>query len=595
MRRIIPTALLVSAGLVLLTTLGKIGAAHPRELESIVHPGATPLPILLEHKGRLAELERPPVAFDHDRHTAALKQAGTGDCSVCHQLKETDPHLSNGEVQVFRFPKVPLDMTDKGSLMHAYHDACVGCHRKMTTEGKATGPLMGLCGKCHVKRAESPRVTWAWSPVFNYARHAGHVQASERFDHADNLNIAGKIEIAGTITRTEEKCLLCHHTYDKEQKKLIYKENTENSCGACHKAADEENARSMKKVAHAACIGCHMKLADKVWKELAQERRPEFSDQDQKKFGPLECKGCHGEHKELSPEEIAKLPRLVRGQNDVMDLPLESTSGTRSAVIQKIAHNGTLTARMKAVPYNHKAHEPRVQFCDTCHHHSLERCSNCHSLTGDSKKGGSVSYQEAFHRREARQACVGCHAAVKETTKCQGCHEWLYNGMPNSSCPVCHRGPSDGKPIDIPAMPLAWDKDKVPDKLQIKVLEKEFKPAEFPHLKVVSKLATISNESSLARWFHEAKPQWLCAGCHHRSELQQAAVNVPNCSTCHNRPFQPSELGKPGLLGAYHRQCMGCHEAMKQKPAPLECVKCHPAKQEVKATEAAISRLGKKD
>jgi len=250
---------------------------------------------------------------------------------------------------------------------------------------------------------------------------------------------------------------------------------------------------------------------------------------------------------------------------------------------------------MKAVPYNHKAHEPRAQFCDTCHHYSLERCANCHTPEGDPKKGGGVSYEQAFHRLGAKQACVGCHAKAKQVTKCQGCHEWMRNGMPNSSCPVCHRGPSGGKPIDVPPMPLVWDKEKVPEKLQIKVLEKEFKPAEFPHLKIVTKLATISNESSLARWFHEAKAQWLCAGCHHKSELQQAAVKVPNCGECHNRPFQTAGLGKPGLLGAYHRQCIGCHDAMKQKPAALECVKCHPAKQEIKATEAAISRLGKKD
>jgi hypothetical protein len=99
-----------------------------------------------------------------------------------------------------------------------------------------------------------------------------------------------------------------------------------------------------------------------------------------------------------------------------------------------------------------------------------------------------------------------------------------------------------------------------------------------PHLKIVNKLLAVSNDSSLARWFHAGKDQALCAGCHHKSDLQQAVVKAPKCSSCHGRPFDPHALGKPGVMAAYHQQCMGCHEAMKQKPAALECTKCHAAK-----------------
>ena len=65
-----------------------------------------------------------------------------------------------------------------------------------------------------------------------------------------------------------------------------------------------------------------MKLAEKVRKELLQQGRTELTEQDKKRFGPVECKGCHGEHKDLTPDEIEKIPRLVRGQKDVMDLAL---------------------------------------------------------------------------------------------------------------------------------------------------------------------------------------------------------------------------------------------------------------------------------
>jgi hypothetical protein len=401
----------------------------------------------------------------------------------------------------------------------------------------------------------------------------------EKLGPGDRWNVAQQVEVIGETTG--KKCELCHHTFDATQKKLTYKKDSENSCRACHKARDEKNARSMQKVAHSACIGCHMKLAEKVKAELIQVGRTELTEQDKKRFGPFECKGCHGEHKELTPEEIAKTPRLVRGQKDMMDLSLVITEEGAAPASQLVVTGLTPQVRMKAVPFNHKSHEPRAQFCNTCHHHSLEKCANCHTPTGDPKKGAGVSYERAFHRTEARQACAGCHAAAKQEAKCAGCHQSMSNEMTTATCAGCHRGPSDGKAVEIPPAPLFQDKEKVPEKLQIKVLEKEYKPAEFPHMKVVNKLVTISNESSLARWFHSARDQALCAGCHHRGELQQAAIKVPKCSTCHNRPFDPNALGRPGLLGAYHRQCTGCHEAMKQKPVALECVKCHPAKEAV--------------
>ncbi len=232
------------------------------------------------------------------------------------------------------------------------------------------------------------------------------------------------------------------------------------------------------------------------------------------------------------------------------------------------------------VPFNHKSHEPRAKFCNTCHHHSLEKCSNCHTVPGDAKKGGGVSFERAFHKPGAAQACVGCHQSAKADKKCAGCHQWMNGEMPKSSCTVCHRGPSEGRIGEVPPMPLTWDKEKVPEKVQIKGMEKEFKPAELPHQKILNKLVTISNESSLARSFHAVKDHTLCAGCHHHGE-PNAANKLPACSVCHNRPFDPKALGRPGLMGAYHRQCIGCHTAMKHKPAALECVKCHAAKEGV--------------
>jgi hypothetical protein len=578
MHRLNGKALIILSGLSFVLFSGGMARLHCENVASPSSSQASRLPIIMAHQGSAPSLERPPVAFDHDRHTAALKQSKAEDCAVCHVLKEADKRLIKADVKVFKFPKGSYDETDKTAAMYANHNECVSCHRKMAGEGKKTGPDIGLCGKCHVRKTEVKAATWAWSPIFNYLRHSKHVQAGQKWNPADKLNVADNMEVIGEVTGN--KCETCHHTFNEVQKKLIYKKDSENSCRACHKAKDEKNARSMKKVAHSACIGCHEKLSEKVRKELVQQGRTELTEQDRQRFGPVECKGCHGEHRELTPDDIVKVPRLVRGQKDVMDLALKADNAIPSPNIQTVAGQDAFSPRMKLVPYNHKAHEPRAQFCNSCHHNSLEKCSNCHTPRGDTKKGGGVTFERAFHKATAQQACVGCHDTAKQDNKCQGCHKVSREEAPKSACHVCHRGPSEGKPIDVAPASLVFDKDKVPEKLQIKIIEKEFKPADFPHQKIVAKLTKISNESSLAKVFHAGVgDQALCSGCHHKTDPAAAqAKKVPTCSTCHSRPFDPRELGKPGILGAYHRQCIGCHEAMKQKPVALECVKCHPAK-----------------
>lgn len=570
MHRIGRNVCFILTGLIIVVLLGGIGSLHSKENKSPQTQVAKSLPLLITHRGDAPALERPSVAFDHDLHTAALKQVKKGDCKVCHVLEEKVDFVNQRVVKVFTFPKFPYDTKDKRSIMNAYHAGCGNCHAERAAEGKKTGPDIGMCGKCHVKRAQIEKVAWAWSPIFNYARHYKHVKAIDELSSIDKVKVVANIEVVGEIKPADKRCLVCHHTYDEKQKKLIYKQDSANSCRACHKSKDEKNARSMRKVVHAACIGCHIELYENVKKELAAQGRTQLNEQDKKKFGPFDCKGCHGEHKTLPPEELKKIPRLVRGQKDVMDVVTKDPKA----------------ARMKLVPFDHKAHEPRAQFCNTCHHYSLEKCSNCHTSQGNLKEGGGVSFERAFHKSGAVQSCVGCHETTKAGKNCAGCHQWMLDAMPKVSCPVCHRGTTEGKPIEVPPLPLVFDKEKVPEKLEIKQLEKEFKPADMPHQKIVKKLTLLSNNSPLARVFHAARGEnAICSGCHHKTEMT-ATKKVPKCSSCHGRRFDPKELGKPGILAAYHQQCMGCHAAMDQKPKALECVKCHPAKEPQKQAQA---------
>lgn len=59
-----------------------------------------------------------------------------------------------------------------------------------------------------------------------------------------------------------------------------------------------------------------------------------------------------------------------------------------------------------------------------------------------------------------------------------------------------------------------------------------------------------------------------CTACHHYS----AKGETPSCQTCHGATANPSNLRQPGLRGAYHRQCLGCH---REWTGEASCGECH--------------------
>lgn len=56
-----------------------------------------------------------------------------------------------------------------------------------------------------------------------------------------------------------------------------------------------------------------------------------------------------------------------------------------------------------------------------------------------------------------------------------------------------------------------------------------------------------------------------CTNCHHYSPKGK----FPPCRDCHT---QPQNMGQPGLKGAFHRQCMGCHQEWSHT---TDCAYCH--------------------
>ena len=115
-----------------------------------------------------------------------------------------------------------------------------------------------------------------------------------------------------------------------------------------------------------------------------------------------------------------------------------------------------------------------------------------------------------------------------------------------------------------------------PSLAEIDKIEREYGPSTFPHLAMAQRLTKISNESTLARHFHTDN-MTICSGCHHLGSLE--AAGIPPCSTCHTVRDEPTS-GTPTLLGAYHQQCLGCHEQMDPSGQKYtqDCTGCHKEK-----------------
>jgi hypothetical protein len=117
-------------------------------------------------------------------------------------------------------------------------------------------------------------------------------------------------------------------------------------------------------------------------------------------------------------------------------------------------------------------------------------------------------------------------------------------------------------PVGLPAV-----SDGFPETVLIDHLVKQYKPSTLPHRKIVFSLQEDLRQNRLASAFH--REGVLCAGCHHRSPI---GMRPSPCRACHDPSGHPTE-DKPGLFTAYHRQCLGCHQAMALKQ--VGCEDCH--------------------
>ena len=470
--------------------------------------------------------QRPDVLFYHDLHTDSLLESNEKKegCKLCHtSIKGKD---------AFRF--IPVEKKSKDQRMTAYHERCIGCHSSYVSKKKDAGPM--ICSGCHVEKPAVKRS--AVSARFDKSLHQRH---------SDSLN---------------KSCESCHHLYNPVTKKRYYKKGKEGSCSYCHAdksgSAPQDGMKSdldFKQASHLQCITCH-------------ETRYEAG----KKAGPRRCEDCHDPNMRKTISKAPRVSRLDMGQKDFMMLKNEKEPGP-----------GARKNRMNFVPFDHKNHEMNNESCRVCHHKSLTACVECHTVEG-SAKGGHVILEKVMHQPDSERSCSGCHEIRRKKPECSGCHSFDVNWVKDERkhCVQCHAVPELKKDQAAQASAMiesrikgkpSVDISKIPENIVINKLEKNYQPVQFPHRKIVNTLYSKISKNSMAQYFHHEKAT-LCMGCHHNSP----ATDTPTaCRNCHNPVEKEAGLRKPGLLGAYHIQCMECHAQMNIRQ-PESCTACHKEK-----------------
>lgn len=523
------------------------------------NPAATPEEhrvdaIVLDAAASYGDQEQPSVMFYHGLHTAALEKKAM-DCTSCHL--ENEGQLS------FKYERLE-DPRSKSDLVEIYHTNCLECHIKMGSE-HPNAPKEGQCKSCHAGTGVEGAVLTP-RPGLDLNLHGRHVAAEAKV-----LKVA-----------EEDTCKACHHAYDLEQQKLVYAKGEEGNCLYCHKAEPlEQDGRltpTIREASHDACVNCHVS---------AKKTQPET--------GPVLCVDCHAVTAQANWKRAEETPRLIRGQSDAILLVAGTTTGNGTKEIN------WANAGPGPVAFDHKSHETYVGNCISCHHAtptggSLAACgTECHTTTG-AEKGDWITASQAAHQYNSLSSCVGCHNTQTDHRKeCAGCHSLLdKTKLSDKSCIGCHEMdfPTSGKAQmekaerEAKAMELIEAKDRVPqfipyeevpEVMKINYLEHEgdeWQAAEFPHRKIYQKLVEDAAKSPLANHYHY-DPLTMCTACHHQST---PSLNPPKCASCHAKPFQERTANQPGLKGAFHLQCIGCHQEMQVPPVATDCAGCHKPK-----------------
>jgi hypothetical protein len=116
-------------------------------------------------------------------------------------------------------------------------------------------------------------------------------------------------------------------------------------------------------------------------------------------------------------------------------------------------------------------------------------------------------------------------------------------------------------------------------------LAKEFAAKHGPRIVILDELENMYLPVPFDHAGHAAMAQMAggCATCHH---FTPEGTEHPACKTCHDIQPGRGDIKKPGLKGAYHRQCMSCH---REWSGETGCGVCHHPKAGAAAKGAPVA------
>jgi hypothetical protein len=126
---------------------------------------------------------------------------------------------------------------------------------------------------------------------------------------------------------------------------------------------------------------------------------------------------------------------------------------------------------------------------------------------------------------------------------CSSCHSC---DVPTKQNPCLNPCPRE-KMVTVRQSP-----EDAPEIIKIDVLANKYQPAAFSH-KIHAQMSEMSGG---------------CEGCHHYN----TSGPILSCSSCHSVERKRTDLSKPDLQAAYHRQCISCH---KEWSGSSDCNSCH--------------------
>ena len=234
------------------------------------------------------------------------------------------------------------------------------------------------------------------------------------------------------------------------------------------------------------------------------------------------------------------------------------------APAQKIPERILLDNAAGKVVFNHQQHARDSKIpCQTCHHEStqprdeVQACGTCHG----------VKFNENFRKTHAetikdKASCVTCHH-VEFTPKVKWSHK-AHAEEYGVDCRSCHHQDTNIEPEPQNCADCHQQKD---DKAVISL----------------RKAAHEKCQSCHAEMF-EAKVKG-CAQCHtkveSRARLDKSGPDAfkinpiyADCASCH--VGQKTQELVPDRMGAFHGQCIKCHEKNGKGPFTKEqCAQCH--------------------